>query len=234
MDTTTAHNQPQIETFESKLITIQGTSSLPNEHVYRIRKTLHPQTTANQFHLSKTLNSSVNSVNQLCHICNKHTSASTTKYCACQDRQYHLLCLITHIKLEYKQGNGIMQCPYCNLYYPTVLQTNLSYQNLTKKQLLVYASAFLILLLLIIVEVTIMIAMNLHLPFYLFLSILITIELLILLRLIRKTIMVARIVRFSLKEYQYCDEIIQSQYAENSFRIISALKNNKAEQLFTE
>ncbi|CAK78858.1 unnamed protein product (macronuclear) [Paramecium tetraurelia] len=123
MDTTTAHNQPQFETFESKLITVQGTSSVPAEHLYRLRKTLHPQTTANQFHLNKILNSSVNGANHFCHFCSKHTSTPTAKYCACQDRQYHLLCLITHIKLEYKQGNGIMQCPYCNLYYPTVLET---------------------------------------------------------------------------------------------------------------
>ncbi|CAD8135114.1 unnamed protein product [Paramecium octaurelia] len=234
MDTTTAHNQPQFETFESKLITVQGTSSLPAEHLYRLRKTLHPQTTANQFHLNKILNSSVNGANHFCHFCNKHTSTPTSKYCACQDRQYHLLCLITHIKLEYKQGNGIMQCPYCNLYYPTVLETNLSYRNLTRKQQITYASAFLILLLIIIVELAIMITMNLELPFYFILAILILIELMILLRLIRRTIMVARIVKFSIKEYQYCDEIIQTFYAENSFKIISALKNNKATQLLAE
>ncbi|CAD8047345.1 unnamed protein product [Paramecium sonneborni] len=234
MDTTTAHNQPQIETFESKLITIQGTSSLPNEHVYRIRKTLHPQITAKQFHQNKTLISNENCINHLCHICNKLSSTPTTKYCACQDRQYHLLCLTTHIQLEFKQGNGIMQCAYCNLYYPTIIQTNLSYQNLSKKQLFTFASVFLILLILFIVEITLMILLNLDFPFHLFLAILLTIELLFLLKIIQRVLICARIVRFSFKEYKFCDEIIQTQYAQNSFKIIQAIKNNKAKQLFTE
>ncbi|CAK83295.1 unnamed protein product (macronuclear) [Paramecium tetraurelia] len=234
MDTSTTHNQPQIETFESKLITIQGTSSLPNEHVYRFRKSFHPQNTANQFNLNKTLNSSVNSLNHFCHLCNKNTSTQILKFCACQDRQYHLLCLITRITLEYKQGNGIMQCPYCSLYYPTVIETNFSYNNLTRQQKFSYFLAFLLLQFLIVVEVALMIAIQLDLPFFILLANLILIELLLLLMLIRRAILVARVVRFSLEEYKICDQIIQSAYAKNSFKIISALKNDKAKQLFNE
>ncbi|CAD8140043.1 unnamed protein product [Paramecium octaurelia] len=234
MDTTTTHNQPQIETFESKLITIQGTSSLPNERVYRIRKSFHPQITANQFILNKTLNSSVNSLNHFCQLCNKHTSTPVLKFCACQDRQYHLLCLITRITLEYKQGNGIMQCAYCSLYYPTVIETNFSYNNLTRKQKFSYFLAFLLLQISIVVEMAVMIAKQLDLPFYILLANLLLIELLLLLMLIRRAILVARIVRFSLEEYKFCDEIIQSTYAKNSFKIISALKSHKAKQLFNE
>ncbi|CAD8076844.1 unnamed protein product [Paramecium sonneborni] len=232
MDTTAVHNQAQGETFEQKLITIQGTSSLPTEHVYRVRKQLHPQQTGHQFHLNKTQNSSINSVNHFCQICNKSTSMSTGRYCGCSDRQFHLSCLLNHINQGFKQGNGIMQCSYCNLYYPTEVESKLSLLNLSKTERVKYCLMLFLVLTIIAIEILITLFLNLNTILYILFALLWTGELLIFLLLIRRIFILANLVTFSIKEYRFGDEIIQFIYAQNSFKIIQALKFGKAKKLY--
>ncbi|CAD8138834.1 unnamed protein product [Paramecium pentaurelia] len=232
MDTTGVHNQAQAEIFEQKLITIQGTSSLPTEHVYRVRKQLHPQITANQFHLNKTQNSSLNCVNLFCQFCNKSTSVSTGRYCGCSNRQFHQSCLLNHINQGFRQGNGIMQCSYCNLYYPTEVESKLSLQNLTKSERVKYFLMLLIIFIIIVIEILITLFLNLNTILYVILAVLWTCELLILILLIRRIFIQANYIKFSFKEYRFGDEIIQFIYAQNSFKIIQALKFGKAKQLY--
>ncbi|CAD8054572.1 unnamed protein product [Paramecium sonneborni] len=231
MDTTAVHHPAQKEISQQKLITIQGTSSLPTEHIYRVRKQLHPQTTGNQLHLNKTQNSLINSVNIDCFLCNKNTSMQTSRYCGCSDRQFHLNCLLNHINQGFKQGNGIMQCSYCNLYYPTEVESKLSLLNLSKTERVKYFVVFFILLTIIVLEILITFFLDLNTILYFLFALLWTSELLIFLLLIRRIFILANLVKFSFKEYRFGDEIIQFIYAQNSFKIIQALQFDKAKKL---